>query len=136
MLISTKGRYALRLMLDFAEHQNEGTIPLNKAADRLQLSEKYLESIVSSLTIAGLLYCTRGKNGGYRLCRDAGEYTVYEILSAAELTLNTTACTGEKCERSHECKTYPLWQGLDETVRNYLRAVTLKQLSEGIYARS
>ena len=127
MMISTKGRYALRVMLDLAEHRPEGYVPLTAIACRQQISEKYLESILSVLSKAGLLDALRGKGGGYRLSRAPEDYSVYEILCLTEGTLAPVTCleTGQGCENAASCRTFPLWQGLDETVRNYLSGFTL-----------
>lgn len=127
MMISTKGRYALRVMLDLAEHRQEGYTPLAAIAQRQQISEKYLESILAVLSKAGLLDALRGKGGGYRLAKAPEDYSVYEILCLTEGTLAPVACleTGHGCENASACRTFPLWQGLDETVRNYLSGFTL-----------
>lgn len=127
MMISTKGRYALRVMLDLAEQQSESYIPLLEIAQRQGISEKYLESILAVLSKAGLLDALRGKGGGYRLARAPEAYSVYEILCLTEGTLAPVACleNGKRCENSALCRTLPLWQGLDETVRAYLSGFTL-----------
>ena len=127
MMISTKGRYALRVMLDLAEHRPEGYVPLTAIACRQQISEKYLESILSVLSKAGLLDALRGKGGGYRLSRAPEDYSVYEILCLTEGTLAPVTCleAGQGCENAASCRTFPLWQGLDKTVRNYLSGFTL-----------
>lgn len=127
MMISTKGRYALRVMLDLAEHQDDGYIPLAEIAARQNISEKYLESILSVLSKAGLLDALRGKGGGYRLAKDPADYSVYDILCLTEGTLAPVTCLedGRSCENASSCRTFPLWQGLDDTVRNYLSGFTL-----------
>lgn len=127
MMISTKGRYALRVMLDLAEHQNDGYIPLAEIAARQNISEKYLESILSVLSKAGLLDALRGKGGGYRLAKDPADYSVYDILCLTEGTLAPVTCLedGRSCENAFSCRTFPLWQGLDDTVRKYLSGFTL-----------
>ena len=127
MMISTKGRYALRVMLDLAEHQPDGYVPLAAIACRQKISEKYLESILSVLSKAGMLDALRGKGGGYRLAKAPEDYSVYEILCLTEETLAPVTCLedGRVCENAASCRTYPLWQGLDETVRNYLSGFTL-----------
>ena len=127
MMISTKGRYALRVMLDLAGHMEDGYIPLSEIAARQHISEKYLESILSVLSKAGMLSALRGKGGGYKLAKAPEDYSVYDILCLTEGTLAPVACleAGQNCENSAACSTYPLWQGLDETVRNYLAGFTL-----------
>lgn len=113
MMISSKGRYALRVMIDLAEHAEEGYIPLQTIAARQGISEKYLESILAVLSKAKLLDAVRGKGGGYRLARPAAGYTAFEILSLTEGTLAPVTCleTGQQCENAKNCRTLPLWQG-------------------------
>ena len=122
MMISTKGRYALRVMLDLAGHRENGYIPLAEIAARQKISEKYLESILSVLSKAGMLDALRGKGGGYRLAKAPADYSVYDILCLTEGTLAPVTCleAGQSCENAGACSTYPLWQGLDEVpVRIY-----------------
>ena len=139
MLISTKGRYALRVMIDLAEHQSDGFIPLKVIAERQEISEKYLESILKALVRENLLTGVRGKGGGYRLTRAPETYTVGEILRLTEGSLASVACleTAEKgCERASECLTLPLWQELDRIVEDFLQSVTLQDLLQpGGYQR-
>ena len=133
MIISTKGRYALRLMIDMAEHQTEGYIPLKEIAQRQEISEKYLETIVRFLTQEGLVSGVRGKGGGYRLTRKPEEHTAAEILGVAELSLSPVACLekgAKPCPRADECRTLPLWKGLDKVVMDYLEQYTLADLIE------
>ena len=127
MMISTKGRYALRVMLDLAGHRENGYIPLAEIAARQKISEKYLESILSVLSKAGMLDALRGKGGGYRLAKAPADYSVYDILCLTEGTLAPVTCleAGQNCENAGACSTYLLWQGLDETVRKYLSGFTL-----------
>ena len=127
MLISTKGRYALRVMLELAQGEPGECMPLPVIAQRQGISEKYLESILSVLSKAGMLSALRGKGGGYKLAKAPEDYSVYDILCLTEGTLAPVACleAGQNCENSAACSTYPLWQGLDETVRNYLVGFTL-----------
>ena len=131
MMISSKGRYALRVMIDLAEHTSEGYIPLQQIAKRQQISEKYLESILSVLSKAGFLDAVRGKGGGYRLARAAKDYTAWEILSLTEGTLAPVSCleSGKSCERAGQCPTLPLWRGLDRQIETYLRGFTLESLT-------
>ena len=109
MMISSKGRYALRVMIDLAEHAEEGYIPLQTIAARQGISEKYLESILAVLSKAKLLDAVRGKGGGYRLARPAASYTAFEILSLTEGTLAPVTCleTGQQCENAKNCRTLP-----------------------------
>ena len=138
-MISTKGRYALRVMIDLAEHQTGEYIPLKAIAQRQGISEKYLESILKALVRENLLTGVRGKGGGYRLTRAPETYTVGEILRLTEGSLASVACleTAEKgCERASECLTLPLWQELDRIVEDFLQSVTLQDLLQpGGYQR-
>lgn len=132
MLISTKGRYALRVMIDLAEHPSEGFVPLKVIADRQEISEKYLESIIKLLVKAKLLSGLRGKGGGYRLTRSPAEYTVGSILRLTEDSLAPVACLEENadaCPRATACRTLPLWQGLDRVISGYLDSITLADLA-------
>ena len=131
MMISTRGRYALRVMIDLAEHIDEGYIPLQTIAKRQGISEKYLESIMAVLSKAGLLDAVRGKGGGYRLSKPAKEYTAFEVLSLTEGTLAPVTCLerGQQCENAVNCRTLPLWQGLDQVIAAYLCSYTLADLT-------
>ena len=132
MLISTKGRYALRVMIDLAEHQGEGYLPLKEIARRQEISEKYLESIIKLLVKARLLSGVRGKGGGYKLTQPPEHYTVDTVLRLTEDTLAPVACLdggAEPCARSAECRTLALWQGLDKVIRDYLSGVTIADLA-------
>lgn len=134
MMISSKGRYALHVMVDLAQHDGEGLISLKSVAERQNLSLKYLENIVAVLTHAGLLVGQRGKVGGYRLTRTPAEYTVAEIVSLTEGGLAPVACLhcGAKgCEKAAECLTLPVWQELDKLVTEYLSHVTVADLMNG-----
>ena len=131
MLISTKGRYALRVMVDLAEHQAAGRIPLKEIADRQGVSEKYLENILATLVRAGLLSGLRGKGGGYRLTRDPDKYTAGEILRLTEGSLAPVSCLeggNNGCERAGECRTIGMWRELDEMISNYLDGITVADL--------
>lgn len=131
MLISTKGRYALRVMADLAEHPTAGYVPLKEIAGRQDISEKYLEAIIKLLVKAGLLSGVRGKGGGYRLTRPPEQYTVGEILRLTEESLAPVTCLGadaSPCARAASCRTLPLWQGLDRVIGEYLDGVTLADL--------
>lgn len=131
MRISTKGRYALRLMLDLAEHQGDGCVSLKDVAQRQDISKKYLEQIVPTLSRAGFLLTNRGYQGGYRLARAPEDYTVYEILTIAEGGLAPVACLDgaeNLCPRKESCLTLPVWEGLDRTIREYLSSITLQDI--------
>ena len=133
MLISTKGRYALRVMIDLVEHQSEGYVPLKEIAERQEISEKYLESIIKILTQEGYLSGLRGKGGGYRLTKAPDEYTVGSILRLTEESLAPVSCLeagADVCPRMTKCRTLPLWQGLDKVIHDYLENVTIADLME------
>lgn len=132
-MISTRGRYALRVMIDIAENSNGNYIPLNDIASRQGISEKYLESILVILTRGNLLSGLRGKGGGYRLTKSPQEYTVKSILSLTEGSLAPVAClkeNAEACPRSGECKTLSMWTGLNNVINEYLDGVTLADLTD------
>ena len=131
MLVSTKGRYALRVMIDLAEHPSEDYVPLKEIAQRQELSEKYLESIIKLLVKANLLHGLRGKGGGYKLTKSPDLYTVGSILRLTEESLAPVACLEENagaCPRVAECRTLSLWKGLDAVINQYLDSVTLADL--------
>lgn len=131
MMISTKGRYALRFLVDVAEHQGDGFVPLRDVAVRQEISEKYLEIVVKALVKGGLLTTLRGKGGGYRLNRAPEEYNVKSILELMEGPLVPVACLEpgqDACPRSKDCRTLPLWQGLDKVISDYLAQFTLADL--------
>ena len=131
MLISTKGRYALRVLIELAGYDRQQLVTLQTIADSQQISEKYLESIIVVLSKAGLVDAVRGKGGGYRLARKREEYTIGEILKLTEGTLAPVSClddTPNKCPRAAECKTLPMWEKLNTIIGNYLYSVTLKDL--------
>lgn len=131
MLISTKGRYALRVMIDLAEQRADGFIPLKRIAQRQGISEKYLESIIKLLVKAGLLSGVRGKGGGYRLTRAPEEYPIAFILQLTEESLAPVAClekAAAPCPRAAQCRTLSLWQGLDALIDGYLSHITLADL--------
>lgn len=131
MLISTKGRYALRVLIELAGYDRQQLVTLQTIADSQQISEKYLESIIVVLSKAGLVDAVRGKGGGYRLARKPEDYTIGEILKLTEGTLAPVSClddTPNKCPRAAECKTLPMWEKLNTIIGNYLYSVTLKDL--------
>ncbi len=133
MLISTKGRYALRVMIDLAEHPCDGFIPLKVIAQRQEISEKYLESIIKLLVKDGLLNGLRGKGGGYKLTKTPEQYTVGAVLRLTEDTLAPVSCLEEKtkcCTRQMDCRTFPVWQGLEKVINAYLDKITLADLMQ------
>lgn len=133
MLISTKGRYSLRVMIDLAEHRSDGYIPLKVIADRQQISEKYLESIIKLLVKDRLLTALRGKGGGYKLTKDPEQYTVGSILRLTEESLAPVACLepgADTCTRMAECRTLSMWQGLDKVINDYLDKITITDLMQ------
>lgn len=131
MLVSTKGRYALRVMIDLAEHQADGFIPLKIIAERQEISEKYLENIIKLLVKAKLLTGVRGKGGGYKLARAPEQYTVGGILRTTEESMAPVACLdsdAEACPRAAECRTLNMWRGLDKLINDYFENITLADL--------
>ena len=130
MMISTRGRYALRVMLDLAQDASGAYVPLDSIARRQGISEKYLESILAGLSRAGLVQALRGKGGGYRLSRKPEEYPIGEVLRLTEKSLAPVTCLepGTVCPQAERCPTYPLWQGLDKVIDDYLMAHTLNDL--------
>lgn len=135
MIVSTKGRYALRVMLDLAEHQTDSYIPLKEIAERQDISEKYLEAIIKTLVRAKLVAGLRGKGGGYRLSRMPEQYTAGEIIRVAEGDLAPVACLSagaETCSRAADCPTLPMWKELDRLVQRFLDSYTLASLMDGV----
>lgn len=130
MRISTKGRYALRMMIDLAQHKNCGFIALKDIAERQGISKKYLEQIVPVLNRADMLVTNRGFQGGYRLAKEPESYSVGEILRLTEGSLAPVVCVDGNtvCERSDGCLTLPVWQGLNRVVNEYLDSVTLQDI--------
>ena len=131
MTISTKGRYALRVMIDIAQHPADEYISLKSISERQEISMKYLEAIVAMLVKSGFVESHRGKNGGYRLARPTKDYTVGEILKLTEKNLAPVACLScEKntCSRAENCVTLPMWEKLGQMVDEYLEGLTLADL--------
>lgn len=131
MMISTKGRYALRVMIDLAENGQGGFVPLKDISERQQLSQKYLESIMVIFSKAGMIVAQHGKGGGYRLARAPEEYTVGSILRLAEGNLSPVACleNGQcSCPNASGCRTLPLWTDLEQIIAEYLERHTLAEL--------
>lgn len=133
MKISTKGRYALRLMIDLAEHYESGLTALKDVSAREGISIKYLEQIVTQLSKAGLLRSTRGPQGGYRLAKAPDSYTVGDILRVTEGSLAPVACLEDEpnlCERQTNCVTLEVWQGLYQVIETYIDHIRLNDLVE------
>ena len=131
MMISSRGRYCLRVMTDLAEHQGDGYIPMKDVAARQEISLKYLEKILPVLVKNGIVEGLQGKTGGYRLSRKPEEYTLGEILRLTEGTLAPVACLdceAAPCVRAAQCKTLPVWTELDRIVNSYLDSVTIADL--------
>lgn len=132
MLVSTKGRYALRVIIDLAENGKGGYTPLKDIAARQEISLKYLESIMTALSKSGLVEGVHGKGGGYRLNRAPKEYKVGDILRATEgplVPVSCLDCSATPCARADTCRTLPMWQKLDKTVNEYLDSVTVADLT-------
>lgn len=131
MMISTRGRYALRVMIDLAEHAGGGYIPMKEVAQRQNISLKYLERILPALAKNQFIEGVQGKGGGYRLTRDPAEYNVRDILHLAEgdlVPVACLACNAEPCERLADCRTKPMWDELNQIIQNYLSGVSLADL--------
>ncbi len=131
-LVSTKGRYALRMMLDLAENSKGSYVPLKEIAERQNISLKYMEAIMPNLVKAGLVSAIQGKGGGYMLSKEIGAYTVGEVLRASEGTMVPVACLegGFECPRSSFCKTRKVWEKLDHMIDGYLDNLPLSDLLE------
>ena len=132
-MISTKGRYAIRVMLDLAEHHDGSCIPLKDIAARQDLSKKYLEIIVRDMVAGGLLTGESGKGGGYKLCREPEDYTVGEILELMEGSLSSVACLAGKtneCPRKSACQTLPMWEEYDRMVHDFFYSKKLTDLMQ------
>lgn len=133
-MISTKGRYAIRFMIDLAEQSEEALVPLDDVAKRQGISKKYLEIVVKLLVSGKLVKGTSGKGGGYRLLRKPEEYTIGEILKITEGSLATVACLhddAEECPREGICKTLPMWKKFDSLIHDFFEQITLKDLIDG-----
>ncbi len=131
-MISTKGRYALRVMIDIAEQQSDGYIPLKDIAQRQNISKKYLEMIAKELVKGGFLVGVSGKGGGYKLTRSPEEYSLGEVLEYMEGSLASVACLAKDakpCPRASECKTLPMWTEYDALTHDYLYGKTLADLT-------
>lgn len=132
-MISTRGRYALRVIIDLAEHRNGGFIPMKEVADRQEISLKYLERIMPLLTKENLVEGMHGKGGGYRLCRPPEEYSVGEILRITEGSLAPVACLdcgAKPCSRAAECRTLPMWQKYYAIINEFFDGITVADLMQ------
>lgn len=130
-MISTKGRYAVRLMIDLAEQHSNTPVPLDAIATRQNISKKYLESIVKILVTGKLVKGTSGKGGGYFLTREPSEYPIIEILQLTESSLATVSCLekgAEKCPHEDKCQTISMWRGYDELTHNYFSKISIQDL--------
>ncbi|MBQ6660083.1 MAG: Rrf2 family transcriptional regulator [Lachnospiraceae bacterium] len=130
-MISTRGRYAIRVLIDMAEHEDSHSIPLKDIAERQGISKKYLEIIVKDMVTAGLITGTSGRGGGYRLCRKPEDYNIGEVLHLLEGTLAPVACLAVPnfdCPRRGECKTLPMWAEFDQMVHDFFYGKKLSDL--------
>lgn len=133
MKISTKGRYALRVMVELARQRDDKPVSLRSVAEHQHMTLKYLESIIALLVRERLVTSARGKAGGYRLSKPAAQYTVYEILRATEGGLEPVQCMADAhvvCPREALCPTLPVWKGLNRVVREYLEGITLESIAQ------
>ena len=133
MMISTKGRYALRVMIELAQREGEGYVALKDVARRQEISEKYLEAIMKRLVQEGLVTGLRGKGGGYQLSKPAAACTAGEILRATENTLTPVSCQGlgeGGCPRGEKCPTLPMWRELNGLIQDYFDRTTLAHLAQ------
>lgn len=131
MLISTRGRYALRVLIDLAEQNQENFVPLKEIAVRQEISQKYMESIMTMLSKANFVEGAHGKGGGYRLNRSPKEYKIGDVLRLTEGSLAPVSCLEEgaaACERAPHCRTLPMWTRLDELINGYLDQISLEDL--------
>ena len=131
MMISTRGRYALRVIIDMAEHENDGFIPLKDIAHRQNISQKYMEGIMTVLSKSGFVEAQHGKGGGYRLNRSPAEYNLGEILRLTEGSLAPVACLdceAAPCNQAAECRTLPVWAHLNTLINDDLDSVTIADL--------
>lgn len=130
-MISTKGRYAIRLMIDLAQQETAVPVALDAIAARQNISKKYLESIAKTLVAGKLLKSSSGKGGGYTLLRNPSDYSVYEILSLTEGSLATVACLeegAEKCPQEAKCKTISMWRGYEQLTKDYFSKISIADL--------
>jgi len=134
MLVSTRGRYALRVLLDLAEHKTDEYIPMKEVAERQEISLKYLEKIMPVLVKADMIEGVHGKGGGYKLTREPKEYTIKEIIELTEGDLAPVACLecgAKKCERKESCRTIAMWSKLNDMINDFFVNITLDDLLNG-----
>lgn len=132
-MISTKGRYSIRILLDLAEHSGGDYVPMREVADRQGISLKYIERLMPALKAAGFIDSAHGIGGGYKLTREPDQYTLWEILRMAEGSLAPVACLQESaapCSRASECRTLPVWKNYYELTKNYFSGITLADLMD------
>ena len=130
-MFSTKGRYAIRIMIDLAEHEQDGYVPLKDVAERQELSKKYLEIIAKDMVSGGLISGSSGKHGGYKLTRRPEAYTIGEILELMEGTLSSVVCLADKnydCPRKASCQTLPMWEEFDRMTTDFFYGKRLTDL--------
>ena len=135
MKISTKGRYALRMILDMLQYQQDGPVALKDIAERQNISKKYLEQIALVLSKEGVMRGSRGHQGGYRMIGDPKVYTVYDILEITEGSMHPVACLDEEhnsCERCNGCETLYIWTELDNRIKEYLSSLTIQDVLDTI----
>ena len=133
-MISTRGRYAIRFMIDLAEQPDGTLVPLGDTAKRQGISKKYLEIVVKQLVAAGMVKGVSGKGGGYCLLREPHEYTALEVLQTTEGSLAPVACLrddAEECPRRDHCQTLPMWTKFDSLVNDFFEGITIADLAEG-----
>ena len=132
MRVSTKGRYAIRVLIDMAQRGESDFHPLHELAARQRLSEKYLEAILGTLVKNNILEGARGKGGGYKLAQHAAELTVWEVLSVIETSISPVECVDNGkngCDRANICPTLPMWKDLAKIIQDYFSGITIKQLA-------
>jgi len=132
-MISTKGRYAIRFMIDLAEQDGTGPVPLSTVAERQNISKKYMEAIVKTLVSSKLVSSSSGKGGGYSLIRKPEDYTVWEILCITEESMSGVACLNEgaeECPREKTCQTLDMWRGYNKVVKDYFLGITIADLAK------
>ena len=132
-MISTKGRYSIRILLDLAEHANGGFIPMKDVARRQDISLKYIGKLMPALKEAGLIQSSHGLGGGYRLTREPDQYTLWEVLCLAEGDMAPVSCLQEgaaPCPRAAQCRTLPVWEGYHRLTRDYFSGITLADLMD------
>ena len=136
MKLSTKGRYATRILLCISRLQGDQPVPKKKIAEQEGISTDYIEQIIVPLKNAGLVNSVRGLRGGFRLAKDPGDITVYDILAASEGDINLVGCLAEGCSRSDTCVVQRVWQGASDELRSYFSKITLRELHDDYLKRT